>query len=180
MAKAPEERIEVKSFIDRDELKRDVGYSNADLSTAMAEQASLFVHYGALAAEASRQVDQFKTRLSIAESAIYRTIRDKMTADGDKFSEPMLAAKVAEHPKIRQIKIAINEAKQVEATCKIAVEGFRHRRDMLIQQGLLSREEMKGELSVVAKRVAGEQREVQKDSLLARLKQIGQPSEEEA
>lgn len=163
------ERIEVNQFLDKSQLKNDISFSNTDLTSAMMEQASLFVHYGVLAAQAARQVDQFETRLEIAESAVYRQIRDDKVKADEKITEPALKALVAAHKTIRQIKIAINEAKMVETVCKAAVEGFRQRRDMLVQMGALSREELKGEVVITQKRLAGEANQQSQAELKARL-----------
>jgi len=171
---APINPISVKQFVDGKQLKEDVSFSDADLSSAMMEQASMFAHYGVLAAQAARQVDQMKTRLEIAESAVYRSLRDDLTAKGEKFTEGSLGAAVALHPEIRRHKMAVNEAKQIEQSAKIAVEAFRHRRDMLIQMGLISREEMKGELVVRKKQVVQDADQDVRDQVMQRLKDTGQ------
>ena len=171
--KAPE-RLEVKQFIDAAQLRKDIAFSTSDLDSAMMGQASLFVYYGVLLAKASRQVDSFKVRLEIAEAFVYRKLRDELVKSGEKFSEPMLAAAVSKSLEVRQIKVALNEAKQIESVAKTAVEGFRHRRDMLVQQGLLQREELKGELTIAKKQAAEDVRANAKDDLFARLKEIDQ------
>lgn len=149
----------VVEYIDAAELKRDLTFSNNDLTSAMMQQASMFSHYGVLASKASRQVDVVKLVLENTEAAVYKMLRDKAAADGEKVTESLLEKTIARHPRVIAMKKSLNEAKRIESTAKIAVEAFRHRRDMLVQLGLISREEMKGELSIRAKDVAEEARQ---------------------
>lgn len=161
---------QVKSFIDAEQLRRDLAYSQNDLTGAMMTQPSMFAHYGVLAADASRQVDVVEMLLENAEAAVYKIIRDEFAAKGEKTTETMLDKTVMRHPMVRNMKKALNEAKRVEALGKTAVEAFRHRRDMLIQHGLISREEMKGDVYIrgqVSREVA---QESQKQSFLERRK----------
>lgn len=156
--------FKVDQFIDPRQMKSDLSYSTADLSSAMMQQASLFAHYGVLASQAARQVDVIKMLLETTEAAVYRVIRDKAIADGEKVTEALLEKRVARHEKVLSLKKALVEAKQIEANGKIAVESFRHRRDMLVQHGLISREEMKGELAIAVKK----EREAETASFLER------------
>jgi hypothetical protein len=160
----------VRNFVETESLNADLGYSHADLSGAMAEQSSLFVHYGVLAAKASKQVDDLKMVLEVTESKVYRMLRDKASEEGTKVTEAQLEKSVSVHPRVIEFKKALNEAKQVEAVAKTAVEGFRHRRDMLVQAGLISREEMKGEVSINRRTAEDERVASSKERILERAK----------
>lgn len=160
----------VKDFIDADQLRKDMAYTTNDLTTAMMEQSSLFAHYGVLFAQASRQVDAVKMLLESTEAAVYRVIRTKMEADGKKPTEAFLEKSVTQHPRVVSMKRALAEAKQVESICKTAVEGFRHRRDMLIQQGLLHREEMKGDARIAERNARDDAYKAQSGRMLDRMK----------
>lgn len=141
---------DVKDFLDPAQLRRDLQFSPADISTAMVEQASLFAHYGVLLADASRQVDVVELLLENTEAAVYQLLRNEATSKGEKVTEVMLEKQVLRHKRVIAMKRALNAAKRVESLCKTAVEAFRHRRDMLVQQGAISREELKGELRMNA------------------------------
>lgn len=158
----------VKDFVDAAQLRKDMSFSPNDIDTAMMEQASLFTHYGILHADALRQVDTVKLLLENTEAAVYKMIRDKMADEGEKFTESLLEKTVSRHQRVIKMKRALNQAKRVEAIGKTAVEGFRHRRDMLIQQGVKMREEMKGELRVVARSAQQDAMDAQKASVLER------------
>jgi hypothetical protein len=161
----------VKNFIDAATLKSDLAFSPNDLTTPMIEQASMFAHYGVLHADAQKQVDTVKLLLENTEAAVYKIIRDKMATDGEKFTEALLEKSVARHARVISMKKALNQAKRVETTCKMAVEAFRHRRDMLVQQGLISREEMKGEVRIAERNAAQDALEAQKQGALDRIQQ---------
>ena len=166
----------VRDYIDAKQLKKDLAFSPADLSSAMIEQASLFAHYGQLAAEASHQVDVVKVLLENAEAAMSQKIRNKAVDEGEKLTEPMVTAKVAREPYVRNLKRALNKAKRVEATGKMAVESFRHRKDMLVQLGSTSREEMKGELYIRERSARDSALEANKGFALDSLNRIRQNS----
>jgi hypothetical protein len=143
--------FKIRNFIDPEQLKKDMSFSTAALSSAMSEQASLLVHYGTLFAKAARQVDDIQMLLEITESKVYRKLRDEAVKSGAKMTEATLEKSVAVHDQVVAMKRARNEAKQIEAHAKIAVEGFRHRRDMLVQEGATQRQEMQGETSINAR-----------------------------
>lgn len=160
-APAPEPKIQVRRFkvknwLDDEDLKGKLAYSNADLSQAMSEQASLFAHFGVLLARSSKQVDDIKILIENTEARVDREIRTAMAVLGEKVTETIIERKIARHPQVVAFKRALNEAKQIEAVAKTTLEAFRHRRDMLVQQGATSREEMKGELSMSVRKAQEE------------------------
>lgn len=160
--------IKIFQFIDPPRLATDMSYSLTDLSQAMMEQASLLVHYGVKAAKAARQVDSTKMKLEIAEARVYRRLRDEAAKTGTKPTEMQLEKAVAIHPTVINIKRGLAEAKMIESMAKAAVEGFRHRRDMLVQAGATEREERKGELSMSARNEAQSAVEDLKERVLKR------------
>lgn len=143
--------VNVMDYTDPKVLGADLSYSTADLSTAMQKQSPLFAHYGVLAAKASAQVDALKLVLETTEANVYKVLRSSLLATGDKPTEAQLEKLVSAHEKVIAIKKAIIKAKQIESNAKTAVEAFRHRKDMLIQHGLISREEMRGDIRIAEK-----------------------------
>lgn len=160
---------QVRDYIDAAQLRRDLSYSPNNLTDAMITQASMFAHYGVLAADASRQVDVVKMLLENTEAAVSQIIRDEAALAGEKTTEGGIAAKIARHPRVISMKKALNEARRVEAIGKTAVESFRHRRDMLVQLGLIQREELKGELTIREKSAREEAVSQTRDNALDRL-----------
>lgn len=140
----------VLQFVDTAQLKRDLAYSTADLANARTQQSSFLAHYGELAAKASKQVDDLKLLLEVGEAKAYRTLRDEAVSKGEKVTEALLEKLVIGEPRVIAFKKALNEAKQIEANAKTAVEAFRHRKDMIVQQGADDREEFKSEAAMTA------------------------------
>lgn len=163
-------KIAVINYVDEAQLKKDLSYSLADLSDAMLRQSSLFAHYGMQAAKASRQVDNLKMLLDTTEAAVYRKLKDAATSAGEKTSVADLEKQIRRHAQVIAVNRALNEAKQIEAAAKTATEAFRHRRDMLIQQGLISREEMKGEAVITRRQATESHHQDLKDQYMERIK----------
>ncbi|PZR92066.1 MAG: hypothetical protein DI537_14670 [Stutzerimonas stutzeri] len=161
--------VQVRDFIDAAQLKRDLAFTTNDLSSAMMEQSSLFAHYGQLSAEASRQVDVLKMLLENTEAAVYKLLRNEAATKAEKVTEAQLEKSVARHSRVIGMKKALNEAKRIEATGKIAVESFRHRRDMLVQMGLLERVERQGDLRIMDRNAKDEVAAGQRERALAAL-----------
>jgi len=164
-------KVDVKNFLDADQLRKDISYTLSDISGAQMTQASLFVHYGMIAAQAAKQVDDFKMLGEITEARIYRALRDKAVLNGEKLTEARLIADVSVNPSVITMRRALNEAKQIEANAKTASEGFRHRKDMLVQHGAKEREEMKGEVVTRRRLIEDNEVKAQGERYLARVKE---------
>jgi hypothetical protein len=149
-------RRTVTNFIDKAQLTLDMRYSLVDLSDAMIRQSSLLVHYGVLQAQASKQVDDVAMLRDVAESKIYRKLRDAAAVAGVKLTEMQLEMELKSDPTIVSFKRALNEAKQIEAIAKIAVKGFMDRKDMLVQHGAMARKEMDGEITTRRREIVDE------------------------
>lgn len=174
----PSLTFKVRQFIDPDEAKRDLAYSAANINDAFMNQASKFAYYGVLLAKASRQVNDIELTIETAEAKILRDTRDSYVRLGKKVpAVDSLKAEVANHPKIIALKKALNEAKQIEALGKTVVEAFRQRKDMLVSHGLISREELKGELAIQVKKIHEEDLREQTKSFLERRREMLAASE---
>lgn len=157
----------VKNYVDTSQLKIDLAFSPNSLTDAMMTQSSLFAHYGVQYAYASKQTNDLELLLEASEATVYRRERDDAISKGEKPTDANLKQIVSRTPGINQLKKALNEARQVEAIAKVAMESFKQRRDMLVQQGLLSREEMKGDISIREKSIREESYQTTRDQVLA-------------
>ena len=163
-------KVAVKQFFDEKQLRQDLSYTMSDISGAMMDQASMLAHYGILSAKASRQVDDMKMLLENAEAAVDRKIRDEKAKLGEKVTEPMMEKLVARHPQVINVKKALNEARQIEAIGKIAVEAFKNRKDMLVQHGARERAELEGEVRLGLRQTREQEVEDLKERVLSRQK----------
>lgn len=159
----------VKDFIDAATLKNDMSYSVSDLSSAMMQQGSLMVHYGVLLSKASRQVDDLKLLLETTEAVVYRAIRDAAIKAGNKLTEAQIEKEIALSTNVLSIKRALTEARQIESLAKTSVEALRHKKDMLVSQGLIAREEIRGDVSINRRNAADEERQALEDRVLRKM-----------
>lgn len=137
---------QVKQFIDKEQVRRDLTYSDTNINDGMMRQASLFAYYGELLAEASHQVDVVDLLVKNTEAAVYKKEREVAAAAGEKLTEVQLEKMITRNERVIAMKKALIEAKRVEAAAKTTLEAFRHRRDMLVQQSSTMRTERQGEL----------------------------------
>lgn len=140
----------VKIFFDPAEYKKDVRINPTDLSSAMADQASLFTHYGELLTQAMYELDKWKDIEAIRVAKADRTIRDRAAADGSKLTEASIEKEISRHPEVVALRLTINKAKHQVELGKVVVESFKQRRDMLVQLGASDRENLKGEQRILA------------------------------
>ena len=140
----PRKKI-VRDLIDPEKLMGDVKI-DGDLNGSMMEQASLFVHYGVLQANALRQVHDIELLLEVKKSQVAKAMRDALVAQEKKPVEAAITKDVELHPDVVHLTRALNEAKLILDLGKVGVEAFKQRRDMLVQLGANGREERKGEV----------------------------------
>lgn len=150
-AAAPRKVGVVQAFINPEELKEDIQYSEAAISNAYSDQASKFVHYAHLAQQAAHQTDRLKSKLDLTEAKIDKEIRDEAADKGSKVTEKYIANQIILDKRYQKALENYHEAKMISGLTKEALDAFRQRRDMLIQVGADLREEMKGELRMRAK-----------------------------
>lgn len=144
--------VTVEHFVTPDQLKEDLSINPADLNEAMIKQAALFAHYAVLSSRASRQADHMKQRAEIIQSKVDKELRDAAADEGKKITEAALGKEIVRDPRVVQAQKMVNEARMIAELAKNALEAFKQRRDMLVQIGLMQREEMKGELTISMKK----------------------------
>lgn len=140
----------VRWLVDPKEIMDATKLNPADLSNEMTVQASTFAYYSTQLAKAERQVDRFKMRRDLAYAKCDRNIRDSAAEEGTKLTEKQIEQQVNRSRAYVSACDQYSESKEVAAVIKGCVDSLRHKRDMLIQMGLMQREEMKGELSIRA------------------------------
>lgn len=141
----------IKQYFTAEELKKDVGFSDNDLSSAMMGQAPLFAHYAVQSAMAQKQADDAKMIMEITEAKVDKAIRDRNAETGEKTTEAALGKAILRDATYIKAITEYNHARMIADLAKNALEALKQRRDMLVQIGVAQREEMKGELRIGAK-----------------------------
>lgn len=140
--------LAIKTFIDVDKATADVTMLESNLSEEFVNQPGLFFYYASMFAKAERQHSDMKLRLEMTEAQAATKVRADMTTAGEKITEGAVKEKVRLEPIVARTEMALNEAKEVESTIKGLVEAFRHKKDMLIIRGNVSRDEFKAALTI--------------------------------
>jgi len=135
--------------LDPEELKRDLSFSQADIDTAMYEQASLSAHYGVLAAQAQQAVSRSKVRLKTIVARVSKEMRANYAIKGTKITENQLNNEVAADSRVAAVEMEVVNAQYDADMARSAFEAFKQRRDMLVQISKTRLEEYRGELRTV-------------------------------
>lgn len=144
----------LNTFIDADQLQRDLHFTEATINDGMTRQAALFAHYARLSADATYQSDRAKQQVDLLEAQLNQKFRDSMVASGTKFTEKYIDSMVISDSSYQAAQERAHEAKAIASMVASAADSFRHRKDMLIQVGADLRLEKQGELRM--KEHAGE------------------------
>lgn len=136
----------LNTFIDADQLQRDLHFTEATINDGMTRQAALFAHYARLSADATFQSDRAKQQVELLEAQLNQKFRDAMVASGTKFTEKSIDALVIQDSSYQAAQERAHEARAIASMVSSAADSFRHRKDMLIQVGADLRLEKQGEL----------------------------------
>ena len=140
----------LNTFIDADQLQRDLHFTENTINDGMTRQAALFAHYARLSADATYQSDRAKQQVELLEAQLNQRFRDGMVASGTKFTEKAIDAMVIQDSSYQEAQERAHEAKAIASMVASAADSFRHRKDMLIQVGADLRLEKQGELRMKA------------------------------
>ena len=160
--KKPASLSTVQNFLDPEQLKRDVSFSDHAITDAYMEQASLYVEYAQIAQKAELQSENFKHRLEIIEAQVDQEIRDDFAENCKKVTEAQVSKALTLDRRVIGIRKRYNEARSIAGLSKSALEAIKHKKDMLIQCGADLREEQKGQLRM---RDTGDRGEVAKQKI---------------
>lgn len=155
------------STFDPDQFKKDVAFSDVDLTSAMMAQASLYAHYAVISSQCQFAADKAKQREDLLKAVIDKEIRDRVAADGTKITEAAIDKEIDRDSRMVKTRLTTIEARAIAELSKQALFAFSQRRDMLIQLGAAAREEMKGELRTLAREEAASDARSQSVSLRA-------------
>lgn len=141
----------LETFIDADQLQRDLHFTESSITVGMTRQASLFAHYSTLAAQAKYQADRCKQQVELVYANLDQQLRDDLTTSGTKFTEKVIEAMIQKDSTYQSAQSRAFEAKAVASMVETAADSFRHRKDMLIQVGADLRQQRDGEMRMLEK-----------------------------
>lgn len=140
----------LNTFIDADQLQKDLHFTELTINDGMTRQAALFAHYARLSADATYQSDRAKQQVDLLEAQLNQKFRDSLVTAGTKFTEKSIDSMVIQDSSYQAAQERAHEAKAIASMVASAADSFRHRKDMLIQVGADLRLEKQGELRMKA------------------------------
>lgn len=135
----------LETFLDTEQLKKDVAIDSVDIIGALAAQPGLYLHYANLAVAARRQHERHKTVLEILESTLNNQHRLRLTeeyelalAHDEKSkakppTEGQVRAAVVSDVKFKAASSRVIDAQQIFKLCDAAENAMHMRKDMLNQ-----------------------------------------------
>lgn len=149
--------LDMREYVDVNQLKKDVSFDLHDLDNAIRSHASLFVHYANLARLARAQADRMKAVVDVLESKLYAIHREALMSEGKKATEAQVTAAVQCDPRWMSAQMKRIDAKAIYDLANDAREAFAQRKDMLVQVSVDRRTEQQGEFRVNAARAVAEE-----------------------
>ena len=123
----------VRQFINIEQVQKDTTINPNNILNELLGLSSIFARYGLLLAKARIQRDGFKSRRNLLAALTEKNIRDKAVEDGDKLTNPQVAARIAGSGRMVEAELALNEASAILAACTEARDAIKVKRDMLVQ-----------------------------------------------
>lgn len=123
----------VRQFINIEQVQKDTIINPNNILNELLGLSSIFARYGLILAKARIQRDGFKSRRNLLAALLEKSIRDKAIEDGDKLTNPQVAARIAGSGRMVEAELALNEAAAILAACTEARDAIKVKRDMLVQ-----------------------------------------------
>jgi hypothetical protein len=142
---------QVQTFIDPEKAAADVSIHETGGIVDPSEflrQPGLVYYYVAAAAKAERQLSTLKLREDLAEAEAKAKAANDILDEGGKATVDAVKVRAASDRNFIAAQAAVIKAKEVLDSIKAVCEALRHKKDMLVMRGHMSRDEIKAKLSV--------------------------------
>lgn len=139
----------LKSYVDADELKRDVTISPTDLDNDMIRHSALYVHYAAQTVNARHQYDRTKRAAEVLEAQLDAAYRARANDEGKKTTEAQLKNQIAGDPRYVEMQQKLIDAHSIWKLADVAENAFLQRKDLLLEVARDRRKEKEGNLRVM-------------------------------
>lgn len=132
------------------EFQMQTKITDANFEQCILDQASLMAYHSALYAQAEAQVARVKLKFETLEAGLYDAYRKRFADMGEKVTEKAIENAVRLDKKWAKAKLLLIEAQTYADIHKGFVNSLTDRRSMLMSRGASLRDEMKGQLRVMA------------------------------
>ena len=141
--------IESLTFIDADQVKRDVAFDPANLTEVMSKQPAMFLHYSLLSVRCRSQLDRMKQQLELVENILDHEHRTRLKEDNPKVTEAQIRAAVVTDRRWRSASLRLIDAKSQHGFAEAVERSFEHRREMIKTIASQQQAEREGPMRVV-------------------------------
>jgi hypothetical protein len=131
-------------------LDTDLDIDPNNLQKEFIEQPSKFAHYASLQKFAAKRVEELEFELELVYATLYKKIID---ATDKKPTETAIKQGITLDENYGKIRLKIIEMKHLHELLKIGRYAFEQRKDMLIQVGSMTMQEMNSEISTLKNKV---------------------------
>ena len=115
----------------------------------MVRHSALVNLYGIKAAMALHQAKKAKQQLDLVRAQLSQDFREDGDSKGVKLTERAIEDHVTCHPKYQEAVSVYHDSVRIADMAESVVEAFKQRRDMIVNRGKVSLEEMKGSVRVM-------------------------------
>lgn len=138
----------LNTFIDGEQVKRDISINTADLDTAMIEHPALELHYSMQTAHARRQFERLKSAVEILEAKIDSEVREKWVGE-KKPTEASIKAAVLADKRYSAAQSKLIDAQHIWKLCEATENAFHSRKDLLLEVARDRRKEKEGQMRIL-------------------------------
>lgn len=147
------------TFIDTDQLKKDVDINVTDLTTDMKNHTGLQVHYAMQSVRARRQLERCKIAAEVIEAQLDAHWRTTLKEENAKTTEAQIRAAIVADARYRATQAKLIDAQTEFRYAEAAANAFDGRRELLLQIARDAAREQAGPLRVMANQDAVTKRE---------------------
>lgn len=141
--------LDVKHFIDSEEVRNDIRISSVDLDEMMMRHPSLAYHYANKTISAKAQSDYFQDRMELLEAALYGEYKTTLSVGGSRATETAIKNAIILDTRYQTMQKKVREAQSELAACKAAENAFDHRRELILEIARDRRKEREGAMRVM-------------------------------
>jgi hypothetical protein len=138
----------LSNYLDPDQLKRDLDFTQATINEDLRKHTQLQNHYANLAVRARAQADRWDSAVEVLESQLDNHYRKVLKEENPKTTEPQIRSAVVNDPRWKAATARRHDALTQYRLCNNASTSFEHRREMMLQVSRNMQKEMDRNLQV--------------------------------
>lgn len=123
----------LKVYLDPDQLKKDLDFTEATINEDLRRHHQLHNHYANQATYARAQSDRWESAVEVLESQLDNLYRKALKEENPKTTEAQIRSAVVSDQRWKVATARRHDAMTQWKLCENAVRSFDHRKDMILQ-----------------------------------------------